>query len=98
VKPPELTDFLEKLKKEGRYVEVRICPRCKSTQIKRVGSMQGDMSGHMAMTSPKFECLDCGWKGRLIIYATNRPLNEKQIATAAEAFQEDKKKRKTTDE
>jgi hypothetical protein len=96
MKPPELTDLLEQLKKEGKYVEVRVCPRCKSTRIKRVGSMQGDMSGHMAITLPKFECLDCGWRGRLTIYATNRPLNEKQIEAAAEAFEEDSKKKRNT--
>ena len=96
MKLPDLTDFLEQLKKEGKYVEVRVCPRCKSTQIKRIGSMQGDMTGHMAMSLPKFECLDCGWRGRLTIFATNRPMDKKQIATAAEAFyaEEDRKKRK----
>lgn len=98
MKLPELEDRLEQLKKEGKYVDVGICPRCKSTRIRRVGSMQGDMSGHMALTMPKYECLDCGWRGRLIIYATNKPLSEKQLAVAAQAFEQDKsekKKRKT---
>jgi hypothetical protein len=93
MKPPELTEALEQLKKEGKNVDVMICLRCKSTRIRRVGSIQGDMSGQMAMTLPKFECLDCGWRGRLTIYATNRPLNKKQLATAAEAFVEDKTKK-----
>jgi hypothetical protein len=85
MKLPELMDALEALRKEGKYVDVRICPRCKSTQIRRVGSMQGDMSGHMALTLPKFECLDCGWRGRLTVFATNRPPSKKQMAVAAEA-------------
>jgi hypothetical protein len=80
MKPPELTETLEELKKKGKYVDVRICPHCKSTRIRRFGSMQGDMSGQMAMTLPKFECLDCGWRGRLTIVATNRPLIKKQMA------------------
>jgi len=79
----ELTTVLEELKKRGKFVDIQICPRCKSTKVRRVGSMSGDMSGQIALTSPKFECQDCGWRGRLRIYATNRPLNEKQAAVIA---------------
>ena len=87
----ELTKILEDWKKEGKYVDVQICPRCKSTKVRRVGSMGGDMSGQMALTSPKFECVNCGWRGRLTIYATNRPLAKKQMTVLADAFDLDKK-------
>ncbi len=75
----ELMIVLEDLKKKGKFVDIAICPRCKSARVRRVGSMSGDMSGQMALTLPKFECLDCGWRGRLPIYATNRPFDKKSM-------------------
>lgn len=89
MKIDDLTRNLEELKKKGKYVDVRVCPRCKSTRLARVGSMQGDTSGQMAMTPPKFECLDCSWKGRLTIYATNRPIDGKQMDTVSKALEQD---------
>jgi len=83
---PEMMVVLEELRKEGKYVDVQICPRCKSGRVRRVGSMSGDMSGHMAMTPVKYECLDCGWRERLVIKATNRPLGWKEMAIIAEAL------------
>lgn len=85
----ELIKRLEEFKKQGKYVDVRVCPRCKSASLQRVGSIEGDASGHMAMTLPKYKCLDCGWRGRLTIYATNRPLTSKQISTATKALEQD---------
>ena len=76
----ELTTILKELKRKGKFVDVQICPRCKSIKVRRVGSMSGDMSGHWAFSSPKYECPDCGWRGRLRLYATNRPLDKKQVA------------------
>jgi len=83
---PELIKTLEKLREEGKYLDVQICPRCKSARVRRVGTMSGDMSGHMAMTPVKFECLDCGWRERLVIKATNRALNWREVAVIAEAL------------
>jgi len=83
---PEMVAVLEELKKEGKYVDIQVCPRCKSAKVKRVGSMSGDMSGHMAITPVKYECLDCGWRERLVIKATNRPLGLKEMAIIAEAL------------
>mgnify|MGYP007084767748 CR=1 FL=1 len=80
----EMMVVLEELRKEGKYVDVQICPKCKSAKIRRVGSMRGDMSGHMAITPVKYECLDCGWRERLVIKATNRPLGWKEMAIIAE--------------
>jgi len=44
------------------------------------------MSGDLAVTPVKFECLDCGWRERLVIKATNRPLGWKEVAIIAEAL------------
>jgi hypothetical protein len=32
-----------------------------------------------------YECLDCGWRGRLEIFATNRSQNWREVAIMAEA-------------
>lgn len=83
---PEMVAVLEGLRKEGKYVDVQVCPRCKSAKVRRVGAMSGDMSGHMAITPVKYECLDCEWRERLVIKATNRPLGWKEMAIIAEAL------------
>jgi len=83
---PQLIETLEKLREEGKYLDVQICPRCKSARVRRVGALSGDMSGHMAITPIKFECLDCGWRERLVVKATNRPLGLKEMAIIAEAL------------
>jgi len=83
---PKLLQVLEELRKEEKYVDIRVCPRCKSPRVKRVGTMKGDMSGHLAVTPIKYECLDCGWRERLVIKATNRPLGWKEVAIIAEAL------------
>jgi len=83
---PEMMVVLEELRKEGKFVDVQICPRCKGAKVKRVTSMGGDMSGHLALTPVKYECLDCGWRERLVLKATNRPLGLKEIAIIAEAI------------
>jgi len=83
---PEMMAVLEELRKEGKYVDVQICPRCKSAKVRRVGSMSGDMSGHMAITPVKYECPDCGWRERLVLKATNRPWGWKEMAIIAEAL------------
>jgi transposase-like protein len=76
----ELMAFLDELEKQGKLVDIQVCPHCKSVNLRRIGTMQGDMSGQMAMTLPKYECLNCGWRGRLTLYATNRPFDKKTVA------------------
>jgi hypothetical protein len=83
---PELLKVLEELREEEKYVDIQVCPRCKSGRVKRVGAMKGDMSGHLAVTPIKYECLDCGWRERLVIKVTNRPLGWKEVAIIAEAL------------
>ena len=53
---PALVEALEELGKQGKFVDVQICPRCKSAKIRRVGSMSGDVAEHMAITPVKYEC------------------------------------------
>ena len=82
----ELLEVLEELEKEEKYVDVQICPHCKSPRVRRVHSMNGDMSGHIGVLPVKFECLDCGWQERLVLKATNRKLGLKEVALIAEAL------------
>jgi len=82
---PELLSVLEELEKEGKYVDLQVCPRCKSPRVRRVKAMGGDMSGHIGMTPVKFECLECEWRERLVLKVTNRPLGFKEVAIIAEA-------------
>jgi RNase P subunit RPR2 len=81
----ELLEILEDLEKEEKHVDIQICPKCKSPRVRRVRSMEGDMSGHMGMLPVKYECLDCGWRERLVVKATNRKLGVKEVALIAEA-------------
>lgn len=63
----------------------KICPRCKSPKVRRVGTMNGDLRGHMGILPPKFECEECGWRARIVLKATNRPLDVKDMEIIAEA-------------
>lgn len=87
----ELLKVLEDLEKEEKYLDVQVCPKCKSPRVRRVSAMGGDMSGHIGMTPVKFECLDCGWRERLVLKVTNRPLGIKDVAIIAEASDSEKK-------
>ena len=82
----ELLEVLEELEKEEKYVDIQICPHCKSPTVRRVRSINGDMSSHISVLPVKFECLDCGWRERLVLKATNRKLDLKQVAIIAEAL------------
>jgi len=82
----ELVKVLEELEKEGKLVEIQICPKCKSPKVRRVGTMSGDLWSHMGILPPKFECQECGWRARLVLKATNRPLSVKDVEIIAEAI------------
>jgi RNase P subunit RPR2 len=95
---PELIEALEELEKERKYVDIQVCPKCKGPLVRRVGSMTGDMSGHMGLTPPKFECKECGWRERVVLKATNRPTSIKDVAIMAEAKDaEDESQRRETE-
>ena len=82
----ELIEVLEELERQEKHIDVQICPHCRSVRVRRVRSMNGDMTGHLGWLPVKFECLDCGWRERVVLNATNRKLGPKQVAIIAEAL------------
>ena len=52
---------------ESKLIDIQVCPKCLSPKIRRVGTMEGDMSGHIAHLPPKYKCLVCRWSGRLVL-------------------------------
>jgi hypothetical protein len=82
----ELVEFLEKLEEEKTYLEVQVCPKCKSPKVKRTDTQGGDLFGHMALVPPKYDCNDCGWSGKTVVKVTNRPLTVKDVELIAEAL------------
>ena len=82
---PQLVEALEELEKEKKYVDIQVCPKCKSPLVRRVGSMVGDMSAHMGFTPPKYECRECGWRERTVLKATNKPTTVREVVIMAEA-------------
>jgi RNase P subunit RPR2 len=92
---PGLVEALDELEKEKKYVDIQVCPKCKSPLVRRVGSMVGDMSAHMGFTPPKYECRECGWRERTVLKATNKPTTVREVVIMAEAKDADiERKRK----
>jgi RNase P subunit RPR2 len=92
---PELVEALDELEKEKNYLDIQVCPKCKSPLVRRVGSMIGDMSAHMGFTAPKYECRECGWRERTVLKATNKPTTVREVVVMAEAKDaDDERKRK----
>jgi hypothetical protein len=81
----KLMERLDELRKKEKYCDVAICPRCKSINLRRVKSTMGDMTGHLGWLPVIYECMDCGWRGRLEIFATNKRQSSKEVAVMAEA-------------
>ena len=81
----KLVQRLDELKKKGKFVDVAICPKCKSVNLRRIGSFGGDMTGNLGWLPVMYECLDCGWRGSLEIFATNKKQSWKEVALMAEA-------------
>jgi len=82
---PELFKRLAELEKEKKYVDIQVCPKCKSPLVRQVGSMVGNMSTHIGFAPPKYECRVCGWRERLVLKATNKPTTVKEVVIMAEA-------------
>jgi len=53
--------------KKGKIVRIQVCPKCLSPRLRKVGSLSGDMTGSLGYLPWKYECLDCGWAGRLVV-------------------------------
>jgi hypothetical protein len=81
----ELVKALEELEKEGKLVEIQVCPRCKSPHVRRVKTMSGDLWSHLGWVPPKFECGECGWQARLVLKVTNKRWSVKDVEIIAEA-------------
>ena len=82
---PELIEALNELEKEKKYVDLQVCPKCKSPLVQRVGSMVGDTMAHMGFSPPKYECCECGWRERIVLKATNKPTTIRDVAIMAES-------------
>jgi ribosomal protein L37AE/L43A len=87
----DLVDALEELEHEKKYLDVPICPKCKSPKIKRTDTQSGDLFGHMGITPPKYECKECGWTTQVVLKATNKPLTVKEVEHILEANEETEK-------
>jgi hypothetical protein len=82
----ELVQALEDLEEEGKFVDLQICPKCKSPKVRKVGTMSGDLWGCMGILPPKFECEECGgWRGRLVLNVSNRSLSIRDVAMIIES-------------
>ena len=89
---PELVERLEELEKEKKFVDIQVCPKCKSPFVRQVGNMGGDTSAHIGFTPPTFECGECGWRGKTVLKATNKPTTIKDVVILAEANKADNSK------
>ncbi len=91
---PELVHALDELEKQRKYVDIQVCPKCKSPKVRRVKSLSGDMSAHMGLTPSKYECPECGWQERTVVKVTNRPTSIRDVVIMAEASDAARKKKK----
>jgi ssDNA-binding Zn-finger/Zn-ribbon topoisomerase 1 len=83
----EVTQALEELKRQGEFVEIQVCPRCKSPKVKRAKSTGGDMWAHIGLLPPSYECPECGWQERVVIKATNKALSVREVELIREAME-----------
>jgi hypothetical protein len=82
----EVTEALEELEKQGKHVDIQVCPRCKSPKVERAKSTGGDMWAHIGMLPPSYECPDCGWQERVVLKATNKRLSVREVEIIREAM------------
>jgi ssDNA-binding Zn-finger/Zn-ribbon topoisomerase 1 len=82
----ELIKALDELEKEGKFVDIQICPKCKSPKIRRVKTMSGDLWSHMGLVPAKYECPECGWRARLVLKTTNKRLSVRDVEIITEAL------------
>jgi transposase-like protein len=82
----QVTEALNELEAQGVNLDIQVCPKCKSPRLKRVESTGGDIFGNMGLTPPSYKCSDCGWQERLILKATNKRWNVKDVELIREAM------------
>ena len=85
----EITEVLEELEKQGKHLDIQVCPKCKSPRVRRARTDGGDLLGHMGLLPPKFECEECGWHARFVLKATNKSLTVREIELILEANESD---------
>ena len=83
----EVTRVLEELEKQGKRVDIQVCPKCKSPRVRRAKSTGGDMWAHIGMLPPSYECPDCGWQERIVLKATNKRLSVREVEIIREAME-----------
>jgi C4-type Zn-finger protein len=71
----KLMGALRDLRRQGKLVRIRICPQCKSPDLRLLESHY-DIGGAMGITPTKYRCPRCGYWGRVIIEATNEDISE----------------------
>ena len=82
----EVTEALEELEKQGNFVDIQVCPRCKSPKVERAKSQGGDMWAHIGLQPPSYECPECGWQERLVLKATNKRMSVRDAELIREAM------------
>jgi hypothetical protein len=82
----EVTEALEELEKQGTFIDIQVCPRCKSAKIRRALSQGGDMWAHIGLQPPSYECLECGWQERIVLKATNKRMSVRDIELIRETM------------
>ena len=82
----EVTEALEELEKQGKHLDIQVCPKCKSPKVRRAKSTGGDMWGHIGFLPPSYECPHCGWQERMVLKATNKPLSVRDVELIREAM------------
>ena len=64
-------EYLTGLTNKNKFIDLKVCPRCKSANIKVYG--QADIIGLYSPLSPtKHLCQNCGWIGRTLLEMTNK--------------------------
>jgi uncharacterized protein YbaR (Trm112 family) len=81
---PELVSALDEAAKEKKYVDIQVCPKCKSPLVFRVDSL-GDMWSHIGIAPPNYQCRECGWRQKIVLKATNKPTTVNEVALMADA-------------
>ena len=81
----QVTEVLEELEKQGKRLDIQVCPKCKSPRVRRAKTLGGDLWGNMGLLPPKYECPDCGWQANVVVKATNKPTSVKDAELMAEA-------------
>ena len=74
----KLMDALRDLRRQGRLVRIRICPQCKTPDLRLLASHY-DIGGAMGITPTKYLCPRCGYWGRVVIEATNEDISEEVL-------------------